>query len=80
MNVKLMPNDINLDFFFYPPEIYKSDEDIRTALFNPAGSVIAIITKTNTIRIYDFIGKMIIFSIPYYKENEKQSKLFIYSV
>jgi hypothetical protein len=75
MNIKLMPNDINLEFYFYPPEVFKSDEDIKSCFFNTSGSVIAIVTKSNIIRFFDFMGKIIIFSINYFKDNEKQSKI-----
>jgi hypothetical protein len=69
-----MPNDINLEFYFFPMEIYKSEEDIKAAYFNSSGSVIAIVTKSGIIKLYDFIGKMVIFTITYFKDNEKQSK------
>jgi hypothetical protein len=73
MNIKLMPDDINLDFYFYPPEVFKSDEEIKNIFFNTAGSVISIITKTNIIKIFDFMGKIVIFNINYFKDNSKKS-------
>jgi len=57
MNVALLPNDVNLDFHFNSPEIHKSEDDIKQCFFNIQGSIIAIITKTNLIKIFDFIGK-----------------------
>lgn len=66
-----MPNDVNLDFHFNSPELYKSDEDIKQCFFNNQGSIIAIITKTNLIKIFDFIGKTCVFIIQDFKENQE---------
>jgi hypothetical protein len=71
MNLSLMPSDINVDFYFYPIDIYKSDEDIRSCYYNTSGSAIAIVTKTSSIKIYDFMGKIVIFTITYFKETGK---------
>lgn len=73
MNVNLMPNDINLDFYFYPPEIHKSEEEVKSCYFNHSGSVIAIVTKSNLLKLYDFMGKIVVFTIGYFKENERIS-------
>jgi hypothetical protein len=70
MNLSLMPSDINVDFYFYPIDIYKSDEDIKCCYYNTSGSAIAIVTKTNNIKIYDFMGKIVMFTISHFKENE----------
>jgi len=70
MNVSLMPNDINLVFYFNPPEIFKSEDEIKQCYFNNQGSVISIITKTNVIKFFDFIGKSSVFSIKFFKENQ----------
>ncbi len=69
MNVSLMPNDVNLVFYFNPPEIYKSVDEIKQCFFNNQGSVIAILTKTNLIKMFDFIGKSIVFTISEFQEN-----------
>jgi hypothetical protein len=71
MNITLMPNDINLEFYFHPPEIHKSEEDIKSIYFNSSGSVIAIVTKSNLLKIYDFLGKVVIFTITHFKDNDK---------
>ena len=52
MNIKLLPNDISVDFMFVPPEIYKSNEDIKIIAFNNVGTVIVVVTKSNEIRIF----------------------------
>jgi hypothetical protein len=71
MNVALMPNDVNLDFHFNSPEIYKSEDDIKQCFFNIQGSIIAIITKTNLIKIFDFIGKSCAVIIQDFREKQE---------
>lgn len=71
MNVALMPNDVNLNFYLNSPEIYKSEEEIKQCFFNKQGSIIAIITKTNLIKIFDFIGKSCVYVIQDFKENQE---------
>ena len=66
MNLKLMPNDVEVDFRFIPPEIHKSNEDIKSIAFNSEGTVVIIITKSNEIRLFDFLGRTILFTIPYF--------------
>ena len=68
MNIKLLPNDISIDFMFVPPEIYKSNEDIKIIAFNNVGTVIVVVTKSNEIRILDFFGKSILFRISHFSE------------
>ncbi len=71
MNVALMPNDVNLNFYFNSPEIYKSEEEIKQCFFNNQGSIIAIITKSNLIKMIDFLGKSCVFVIKDFKENQE---------
>ena len=68
MNIKLLPNDINVDFMFVPPEIYKSNEDIKLLSINDVGTVVIIVTKSNEIRIFDFLGKSVLFKITHFSE------------
>lgn len=65
-----MPNDVNLDFYFNPPELFKSEYDIKFCNFNNQGSVIAVVTKNNLISMLDFIGKTCVFSIQEFKDNQ----------
>ena len=68
MNIKLLPNDINVDFMFVPPEIYKSNEDIKLLSINDVGTVVIIVTQSNEIRIFDFLGKSVLFKITHFSE------------
>lgn len=77
MNIELMPNDVNLEFYQLPPEIVKLDEDIKSCYFNECGSIIAIVTKSNMLKFFDFIGRTIIFTINYFKEYNLNSKEYI---
>ncbi len=74
MNLNLMTTDIDVDFYFHPSEIHKSDDEIKSSYFNDSGSIIAIVTKSNILKIFDFIGKSLIFTTDYFKTNEKISK------
>lgn len=75
MNVNLMPNDINVEFYFHPTEIHKSDEDIKCLYYNNEGSIIAIVTKSNVIKIFECLGKSVIFTINYFKDSDHISML-----
>ena len=74
MNLSLMTNDINVDFYFHPTEIHKSEDEIKSCYFNTAGSLIALVTKSNIIKMLDFIGKCVIFTTDYFKSNDLISK------
>jgi hypothetical protein len=74
MNLTLQTNDIDVDFYFHPSEIHKSDDEIKSCFMNDAGSLIAIVTKTNILKMFDFIGKSLIFTTDYFKAQEKLSK------
>ncbi len=76
MNIKLFPNEVNVDFYFTPPEIYKSNEDIKLISFNEEGTIVIIATKSNEIRIFDFIGRIILESSKFFSENEYKIKAF----
>jgi len=75
MNLNLQSNDADVEFYFHPTEIYKSEEEIKSIFMNDAGSLIAVITKTNIIKMFDFIGKSLIFTTDFFKSNEKISKI-----
>lgn len=74
MNIGLMPNDVKVDFVFFPPEIYKSDEEIKQISFNVEGTLVLLITKTNNIKVFDYLGKNVIFVITFFKEMSMKSK------
>ena len=76
MNIKLFPNEVNVDFYFTPPEIYKSNEDIKLISFNEEGTIVIMATKSNEIRIFDFIGRIILDSSKFFSENEYKIKAF----
>jgi hypothetical protein len=80
MNIKLLPQDTNVEFYFNPVEIYKSEDEIKTTYFNHPGTVIAIVTKTNILKLYDFMGKVILFSINYFKDEDLTSKFKYLSI
>ena len=73
MNVTLMPSDINLEFYFHPLEIHKSEEDLKLIQYNPPGTIIVIVTKSNIIKFLDCLGKTILFSVNFFKDNELSS-------
>ena len=78
MNIALMPENMNLEFYFHPVEIHKSDEDIKSCYYNVEGVIIAIVTKSNLLKIFDFLGKKsVLFTITYFKETDKISKILI---
>lgn len=77
MNLNLMTTDIDVDFYFHPTEIHKSDDEIKSVYFNNAGSLIAVVTKSNILKMFDFIGKSLIFTLDYFKANDKISKKFL---
>lgn len=74
MNIGFMPTDVNVDFLFIPPEIYKSDEEIKQISFNTEGTLVLLITKTSNIKVYDYLGKYLIFVITFFKEISMKSK------
>ncbi len=76
MNIKLFPNEVNIEFYYTPPEIYKSNEDIKLISFNEDGTIVVIATKSNEIRIFDFIGRVILGNSKFFSENEYKIKAF----
>ena len=76
MNIKLFPNEVNIEFYYTPPEIYKSNEDIKLISFNEDGTIVVIATKSNEIRIFDFIGRVILGNSKFFSENEYKIKSF----
>jgi hypothetical protein len=74
MNLTLMTNDINVDFYFHPTEIHKSEDELKSSFFNEAGTLIALVTKSNIIKMFDFIGKSIVFTTKYFKANDLMGK------
>jgi hypothetical protein len=74
-----MSYDVNVDFYFVPTDIHKSEDDIKSCYFNEQGTMIAIVTKKDIIKIFDFIGKVVIFTIDYFKQNEKISNFKLYT-
>ena len=69
MNIKLFPNEVGVEFYFTPPEIYKCADDIKIISINNEGTIIIAITKINEIKIIDFMGKCLIDNIKYFNEN-----------
>ena len=53
MNVSLIQNDLNVEFYFHPIEVHKSEDDIKTLYYNNPGTIVAIITKSNILKIFD---------------------------
>ena len=76
MNIKLFPNEVNIEFYYTPPEKYKSNEDIKLISFNEDGTIVVIATKSNEIRIFDFIGRVILGNSKFFSENEYKIKSF----
>jgi hypothetical protein len=77
MNVSLMPADVNLEFYFHPLEIHKSEEDIKSLHYNNPGTLIVIVTKTNILKVFDCLGKTVIFSVNNFKEQDLTSNDYI---
>ena len=75
MNLNLQSNDVDVEFYFHPSEIYKSEEEIKLIFMNDAGSLIAVVTKTNVLKMFDYIGKSLIFTTDFFKSNDKNSKI-----
>ena len=74
MNIKLFPNEVGVEFYFTPPEIYKCADDIKIISINNEGTIIIAITKINEIKIIDFMGKCLIDNIKYFNENNLNIK------
>jgi hypothetical protein len=74
MNVSLMPVDVNLEFYFHPLEIHKSEDDIKSLHYNNAGSLLVIVTKTNILKVLDCLGKTVLFCVNTFKEEDLSSK------
>ena len=47
MNIKLFPNEVAVEFYFTPPEIYKCGDDIKIISINNEGTIVLAITKVN---------------------------------
>ena len=74
MNIKLFPNEVGVEFYFTPPEIYKCVDDIKIISINNEGTIIVAITKINEIKIIDFMGKCLIDNIKFFNENNLNIK------
>ena len=50
------------------------DEDCKNIYMNEFGSTVIIVTKSNLIRVVDFLGRSLVFTIKEFKEGQKTSK------
>lgn len=53
------------------------DEDCKNIYMNDFGSIVMIVTKSNLIRVVDFLGKSLVFTIKEFKDGQKTSKLML---
>ena len=58
-------------------EAVKKDEESKSIYMNDFGSIVIIVTKSNLIRVVDFLGKSLVFTINEFKESQKTSKILI---
>lgn len=67
-------NEIKVDYYFQPDEIFKYDEDLRLINFNSSGSLLAVTSKIkNIIVILDFISKSQILEIREFESMQSQN-------
>lgn len=80
MNIKLFPNEVAVELYFTPSEIYKCGDDIKIISFNNEGTIVLAITKVNEIKIIDFMGKCLIDNIKFFNENNLNIKSLNWSL
>jgi hypothetical protein len=74
MNLSLISNDLNVEFYFHPIDIHRSEDEIKSCYFNSEGSIIAVVTKSNIIKFFDFVGKIPICMTDHFKVNDRVGK------
>ena len=80
MNIKLFPNEVAVELYFTPSEIYKCGDDIKIISINNEGTIVLAITKINEIKIIDFMGKCLIDNIKFFNENNLNIKSLNWSL
>ena len=51
------------------------DEESKGIYMNDFGSIVILVTKSNLIRVVDFLGRSLVFTIREFREGQKTSKI-----